>query len=338
MSEKICILGSGAWATALGCCLSRNKNKVIIWGINEQEVNDINNGYNKKYFGSKKLFSKLEATLDLKIALQNARYILIAVPSYVIISVIKNLESFLSKNKPITFINVAKGLDPNTYDVWSRSIKKELKRYNFDLVSLVGPSFAVDVFDQKPTVVNVSSKRLESSKRVSELFNCNFFKAIPITDEIGVQVLSALKNLLAVGVGIAQENHNSINTISAMLTEGVMEMQIIAKKMGSKSKTILQFCGIGDIFLTCTSDKSRNFSFGKEIFRNGLEVTLKNNKNTVEGYKVYKIVSQIIRKYNLDTPVFKLIIKVLDGKLQPKDFVNASLEDILKNSKNKIFC
>lgn len=335
MTEKICVLGSGAWGTALSCCLSKNKNKVVIWGINENEINDINNGYNKKYFGDKKLFARFEATLDLNAALKDARYILIAVPSNVIISVIKELKLVLNKNTPLTFINVAKGLDSNTDDVWSKSIKKELKRFDFDLVSLVGPSFAVDVFDQKPTVVNVSSKRLEVSRRVSELFNSNFFKAIPIADEIGVQVLSALKNLLAIGVGIAQENHNSINTISAMLTEGIMEMQVIAKKMGSKSKTILQFCGIGDIFLTCTSDKSRNFTFGKEIFRNGLQKTIKNNKTTVEGYKVYKIVSQILNKYKLDTPVFKLIIKVLDGKLAPQDFVNASLEDILKNSKKQ---
>lgn len=336
MKNKICVLGTGAWATALGCCLSKNNNEVILWGISLEEIEDINSGYNKKYFGNNKLFSEIKATTDLKEALNNARYALIAVPSNAIISVIQNVKKYWSKDQQLTFINVAKGLDSNTDDVWSKSIKKELKHYNFDLASLVGPSFAIDVFDQKPTVVNVSSKRLETSKRVSELFNCDFFKAIPITDEIGVQVLSALKNLLAIGVGIAQENHNSINTISAMLTEGVMEMEIIAKKMGAKSKTILQFCGIGDIFLTCTSDKSRNFTFGKEIFRNGLQKTLDINKNTVEGYKVYKIVDDIIKKFNLDTPVFKLIIKVLDGKLLPSNFVNASLEDILKASLTKI--
>lgn len=329
---KICILGTGEWATALGCVLSKNNHDVILWGVNPQQVDDLNKGYNTKFFKNKKLFAPVSATLTLENAIKDAQYILIAVPSTAIIEVVQKAKFYLDNNNYVVFVNVAKGLDEKTDDVWSKSIKKELKWNNVDLVSVVGPSFGADVFDQKPTVVNVASKKIEVSRRVAELFNCDFFKAVPIADEIGVQVLSALKNLLAIGVGIAQENHNSINTISAMLAEGVMEMQLIAKKMGAKSKTILQFCGIGDIFLTCTSDKSRNFTFGKQIFKDGLSETLKDNDKTVEGYKVYKIVDQIIKKYDLDTPVFKLIIKVLDGKLSPKEFVNISLEGIIKSN------
>lgn len=333
---KVCVLGTGAWGTALACCLSKNNYNVCLWGISEAEVNDINEGYNKKFFGEKKLFSKLNATTDLESALFNAKYILIAVPSTFIIEVIKKIIPYLQIKNKYVIINVAKGLDQNTNNVWSYSIYKVLKKFDIDLVTLIGPSFAIDVFEQKPTVVNVVSRKIDVAKEVANMFNLNFFKAVVNKDEIGAQVLSSLKNLLAIAIGIAEENHNSINTISALLTQGINEMQLIAINMGSKKETILQFCGIGDIFLTCTSEKSRNFTFGKNIFKYGVDQVLKDNTNTVEGYKVYPIVQKIISQKKLDVPIFKLIIQVLNKTIKPIDFVDMCLESIMQNNLKKI--
>lgn len=326
---KITILGTGAWATALGCCLSLNNHNVIMWGIDKSEVDDINLGYNKKYFDNIKLFSKLKATNNMESALENCKYIILAIPSAFILDVIEKAKIFLSKNDFIIFINVAKGLDSSTNDVWSKSIKKSLKGYNAKIATLIGPSFAIDVFNKKPTIVNVAAKKMEISRVVSSLFNSYFFKCIPINDENGAQVLAALKNLLAIAIGIAKENHNSINTITALLTAGINEMQVIAQIMGAKYKTILQYCGIGDIFLTCTSNQSRNFTFGKDIFRYGIYKTLEKNNSTVEGYKVYPVVKQLVNKNKLDSPIFSLICKVLDGDLDASRFVDSCLEEIM---------
>ncbi len=332
---KISILGTGAWATALGCCLSYNNHEIHMLGIDQKEVNDINSGTNKKYFGDAKLFSSLSASTDIAESLKGSKIILIAVPSTVIVDVLEKVKPLLNKKNHYLFINVAKGLDQNTNDVWSKTIRKTLKSFNVDLVTIIGPSFAIDVFNKKPTVVNVVSKKQEVAKKAAALFNSSFFKVVPIKDEIGAQVLAALKNLLAIAIGISQENHDSINTISALLTQGVSEIQLISKFMGAKDKTILSFCGIGDIFLTCTSDKSRNFTFGREIFRDGVNKVINENKKTVEGYKVYPVVSKIINANDLDTPIFKLIIKVLSNKLDPKNFVSTVLEELMK-SNNKV--
>lgn len=328
-NKKVCILGTGAWATALGCCLSLNNLDVSLWGISETQINDLNNGYNREFFGDKKLFSKVFATNNLELSLKDASYILIAVPSTFIINVLEQVKKYLIKNKKYIFINVAKGLDERTNNIWSISIKESLKDFDVDLVTLIGPSFAIDVFDQKPTIVNVISKDVNVAKGVSSIFNLNFFKAIVCDDENGAEVLAALKNLLAIAIGISVEQHNSINTTSALLTQGVSEMQLIAKMMGSKEKTILQFCGIGDIFLTCTSDKSRNFTFGRNIFKYGVEEVIKENKLTVEGYKVFPIVKKIINLKKINTPLFLLIIDVLEERLAPNDFVSKSLENII---------
>lgn len=343
INNRICILGTGAWATALGLRLSLNGNTVFLWGIDNNEVNDINSGYNKKYFGESKFASSLSATINLNTAIGDAKYIIFAVPSDALKEVLSKVKEVVSKKANVIFVNVIKGLDSNTNDILSKTIKSELKNYSGKLVTLCGPSFAIDVFEQKPTIINASGKNFNAVKSVCEIFNSDVFKIIPCNDEVGLQVFSSLKNLLAIAVGIAEENHNSINTISAMLTMGIEEMQDIAKHMGANKKTMISFCGIGDIFLTCTSDKSRNFTFGREVYKYGFEKAIKNNKKTVEGFKVYKIVDSIIKQHNINSPVFSSIIDVLDGKLPPEKFTERCWELIWKmkledeNNKKKIF-
>lgn len=321
ISSRICILGTGAWATALGVSLSKNNNTVFMWGINLKEINDINSGYNKKYFGENKFCSSLSATNDLSVAIGNSKFIVLAVPSNAVVDVINKLKTKISKKSKLILVSVVKGLDDKTNNVISKTIKKLLKGYKIKLATICGPSFASEVFNNKPTIVNVASSDLKTSIAVSKLFNCDILKVIPCLDEIGLQVYSALKNLLAIGIGLASEQYNSIDTTSAMLTLGVNEMAMIGKKMGAKKKTIFDFCGIGDIFLTCTSKQSRNYSFGNSLFLKGVEKTIIENTKTVEGYKVYKTVENIINIKKLDTPLFSSIVKLLNNELNPNEFV-----------------
>lgn len=96
--------------------------------------------------------------------------------------------------------------------------------------------------------------------------------------------------------------------------------------MKAKRKSIISFCGIGDIFLTCSSTQSRNFSFGQELLSKGVAKAIKENKKTVEGFEVYKTVKNIINKYKIIAPVFNSIIDVLEERLDPKDFAKRCLE------------
>lgn len=335
ISSRVCILGTGAWATALGVLLSKNNNTIFMWGINQKEINDINSGYNKQYFGEKKFSSSLSATNDLKVAIGNSKYILVAVPSSVIISVIEKLKTQISRKSRLVLINVVKGLDEQTQDVISKSIKRVLKGYKIKLVTICGPSFAEEVFYEKPTIVNAASSNFELTKTVCNLFNTELFKVVPCEDEIGLQVYSALKNLLAIGVGLASQHFKSINTMSALLTIGLAEMEIIGRKMGAKKNTIFDFCGIGDMFLTCSSDKSRNFSFGKSIAEYGVDKTIQENKKTVEGFQVSKIVEKIISEKRLSTPLFMTIIQVLKKEIEPERMIHIAWDLVAKNKMNK---
>lgn len=326
ISNRICILGTGAWATALGSMLSKNNNTIFMWGINQKEINDINTGYNKQYFGNKKFQSSLSATNDLRTAIGNSKYIILAVPSGAITEVIEKLKASISNKTRYVLINVVKGLDEQTHKPLSTVIRKQLKGYKIKLVTICGPSYAEEVFDEKPTIINITSRSLKLSQDIANIFNNKSFKLVPTTDEKGLQIYAALKNLLAIGIGLANEHFDSTNTISAMLTMGINEMKMIGMKMGAKRKTILNFCGIGDIFLTCSSSQSRNFSFGKSIYENGLKQTLDSNRKTVEGYAVFRVVEKIIVEKELNTPLFTSIIKMLKGEVEPKQLVSTIWE------------
>uniref|UniRef100_A0A8C5GQR7 Glycerol-3-phosphate dehydrogenase (NAD(+)) n=1 Tax=Gouania willdenowi TaxID=441366 RepID=A0A8C5GQR7_GOUWI len=188
-----------------------------------------------------------------------------------------------------------------------------------DYIFLAVPSKALKEATQKivsqinnsPIFINLA-KDLTIATKVSNLFlNSLYFKAIPLNDEIGVEICGALKNLLAIGTGIAQENHSSINTISAILTQGIKEIKEIILLKGGQELTILNLSGIGDMFLTCTSKQSRNFSFGKNLYRKNFKIIKQTQLTTIEGYTVYPIVASIIKDNNLIAPILESICEVL---------------------------
>jgi glycerol-3-phosphate dehydrogenase (NAD(P)+) len=224
--------------------------------------------------------------------------------------------------KQITFkcdiINVAKGLCNKTNDVFSKTIKKIIPKKFCNLITLIGPSFASEVFNKKITIVNAISDNIINAKKVAKLFNNNYFKVIPNTDEIGGQIFSALKNILAIVCGYI--DNCSINTRAAFFSEGVKEIQRIALSYGAKNTTLTEFCGIGDIYLTCSDKTSRNYSFGINIRNNDIKETIKNAK-TVEGLKTLPIIYKYLITKKINAPIFLELYKMLFSKYNKGNYV-----------------
>jgi glycerol-3-phosphate dehydrogenase (NAD(P)+) len=198
------------------------------------------------------------------------------------------------------------------------------------LVTLIGPSFANEVFKNEPTVLNAVSQRLILAKRVSKLFNNHHFKCIEILDEIGAEMMGASKNVMAIAMGVTYELHTSINTRAALLAQVTKEISRIVKVYGGEVETVLQFCGIGDIYLTCTDDKSRNFSFGKNIARVGVKRALANNNKTIEGYESTRVLYNIIKSHHIQAPALTEIYQVLFNNKNPKFFVRNVIKQIIE--------
>lgn len=324
--SKVTFIGTGAWASGLATVLTKNNHKVVMWGIDDKEISDINKGKNTKYFGDK-FFNNpenLKATTDLKKALKGTQYLVLAVPSSAFEIVIPQIKNVL-QDKKINVINVAKGIDNKSKLFYSDVIKKEFGENLKNYCTVVGPSYAVEVFDNQLTVINVVGPKSSYLQAVASIFNNDTFKLIENKNEYGAQLFAALKNTLAIAMGIVRETKPYKNPEAALLTIGVKEINNILKYLYPKSDKLIgfEFAGIGDLFLTCTSEKSRNFSFGLLIAQKGVKKALEKNSKTIEGYRTAKIFYEMLKNVEeLRIPFFRSIFNVLFANKSEKDLLD----------------
>ncbi|WP_198868308.1 NAD(P)H-dependent glycerol-3-phosphate dehydrogenase [Mycoplasmopsis phocirhinis] len=312
---KITFIGTGAWASGLANVLSKNNHKIIMWGIDENEIKDINQGLNSKYFANLKFNNphNLTATANLNLALEDTDLIILAVPSPAIADVISKIKQIL-KTRKVNVINVSKGIDFNSKKFISELVKDEFGPNLNNFASLIGPSFATEVFQNHHTMINIVGLNSLFLDKVARLFNNDTFKLKINTDEHGSEVFSALKNVLAVGIGISSYLYPSKNLAPALISQGLNEIYLIAKKMFPQTQTTTgyQLAAIGDIVLTCLSTTSRNYSFGLKVGELGVEKSLKLNDKTVEGFNTALILNNMKAELqNLDIPLLNSIIDIL---------------------------
>ncbi|QGZ97949.1 glycerol-3-phosphate dehydrogenase [Mycoplasma sp. NEAQ87857] len=330
--RKFGFIGTGAWSSALANVLVTNGHEVMMYGINKDEIQAINNGNNYRYFGSSDFNDKelISATNDLKELVSNSNTIVLGIPSKSMKVVLKHLQKNI-KYRKIDIINLSKGIEPNSELLFSEFIKKRFKGNLKNLATFIGPSYASEVFQNELTMINIVSDNQEYMDSLVKYFNNSYFKLIPSTNVIGAEMFAALKNVLAIGLGIISYKHSGKNTQSAMLTIGINEILKIYQSLYPNDFNIfagLDFSGIGDVILTCTSDKSRNFTLGYEIAEFGLKSTLEKNKTTIEGFETAKTLDKLLKKHEIEAPFFASIIEViLKGKNPFK------ITDFLTNSK-----
>ena len=305
--KNITIIGSGALGSAFANVLfdANPKNNILIYGIDEKELQDIEKGRNTKYFNDI-VFNKFKTSNDLNFALKAADYIVLALPSIAIDSVIKSIEQNIEKE--VLIINGCKGFYPNTELPLHEGILDRIKSNKKirGLVSISGPSFAIEIIKKSLTSVAVIGYDKNQTIEVQKLFNNNYFKLYIQNDVIGSEVGGIYKNILAIGSGILNQLGYKINTLASYLTRGVKEMATFNKFMGGKEKTIYGLTGLGDLILTATDTNSRNFQFGMSFIKKEI------NKNaTVEGLTALKIVEKIRIENNLNLPICLALYNII---------------------------
>lgn len=327
---NITVLGTGTWGTALAQLLCDNGHKAIMYGIVEDEVNDINyNHQNSKFFGPDVLLpADLTATLSLEKAMDHPEVVVLAVPTCAIRSLLKQIRPLL-KNKPY-LVSVAKGFDEATHDRMSQVIREEIPSdLRQEVVSLIGPGHAEEVILRMLTCVTSTSIDLKSAQKMQRLFSNDYFRVYTQTDEIGAEYGVALKNAIAIASGMLSGIGLGDNARAALVTRGLNEMVRFGMHFGGEERTYLGLTGLGDLMVTCNSRHSRNFIAGEIIGKaNSAAEFLKTNTKTVEGIKTVKVVHEIATKEGIDMPIVECVYSVLFKNQRPKD----ALSEILKRS------
>ncbi len=327
---KVSILGTGSFGSALANILAANNHEVVLWGVNQDEVDDINlNHRNSKYFEEIRLNKTIKASTNLDIIV-NSDMILFAIPSIAIGDVSEKIKPYITK--PFIAINVAKGFHPVTHERLSVVIKKALNDSKLiNVVSLIGPSHAEEVVQGLLTSINAVCDDDEVAKKVQLAFSNDKFRLYRNNDVIGAEIGVALKNIMAIASGIVVGVGQGDNAKAALMARGLNEMVRYGTYFGGNKDTYLGLTGVGDLIVTCTSYHSRNFQAGLAIGKaNSAKEFLENNKKTVEGIVCCKIVYEVSKEHNISMPITEEVYKVLFENKSPKESINDLMNRDLK--------
>jgi len=330
---KIAILGTGSWATALSQVLIDNGHETMMYGINQDEINDINQYHrNSRYFKDVQIDEKIKATSNLEETIKDASYILITVPTSAVRSILEQVRPFIKQK--VTIINASKGFDLTTNKRISETIREVLdETYRNEVVSLIGPSHAEEVVIRQLTTVCSVSLDIECAKNVQELFSNTYFRVYSHQDEIGAEYGVALKNVIAIASGAIHGLGYGDNTRAALMTRGLAEMTRFGVRKGGLPETYLGLTGIGDLIVTCSSKHSRNFMAGYEIgLADDAEEFMKNNKKTVEGIRTCKVIYEDLRANypDVEMPIVEAIYAVLYRGVKPSQAIQVLMLRELK--------
>ena len=323
MKTKIAIIGAGSWGTALAQVLADNGHDVFMYAKDAKVCKEINERHtNSSYFKEEFILPKsIKASCQLQEVISNQEVILLSVPSHAVREMVKTIAPLITEK--VWMINTAKGFDPLTNQRLSETIRSLIpKKFVKAVVSLIGPSHAEEVIDRQLTLVSAVCKKVESAEMVSQLFSNEYFRVYVQKDEIGSEVGSALKNVIAIASGVVTGLNLGDNARAALVTRGLAELMQLGKVLGGKLKTHAGLTGLGDLIVTCYSKHSRNYQAGIKIGKDDSSQNfLETNQETVEGVAFAKIAHQLAKKHKLKLPIIEAVYAVLYEKKRPSELI-----------------
>lgn len=327
---KISIIGGGAWGTTLGQTLIDNGHEVLIYDLNPEAVKKINEHYHP--FFDTVLPYQVVATTDIKEVVNFSNYFLLSVPTKAVRFVLKELNPLL--DKPSVFINVSKGIEPQTLKRVSEIVEEEIDSSHLKgFVVLTGPSHAEEVILRKLTLLVSSSKDPNLAKEIQSIFsNDTYLRVYTSGDLIGCEVGGAIKNAIAVVSGICTGLGLGENARAAVITRGIIEIVKVVEIMGGKRDTAFGLTGIGDLIVTASSENSRNFTAGKKV---GLGIPMgqiyQEQKQTIEGFRTIEAMHDLSIKHHIELPMVNVAYDILFNGLKVEEGLQKLLSRNLKS-------
>lgn len=320
--HNIIIIGAGTIGTALGNTLAKKRDyQVKLLSIENDVVESINETrFNAKYFPNIKLSKFLKAATDVS-ALNEANIVFLAIPSDVTVDYTLSISEHFQKDAIL--LNMAKGFSKGHKTI-TESLSKKLAN---PICSFKGPTFARELINKLPTAFTVGSEHIEHNAIFSDLFSGTPIHVDFTTDVNGVELLSILKNIYAISMGIVDAHFNSANLRFLFLTKAFNEMKDILLKYGGKENTMFKYCGYGDFSLTALNDLSRNRTLGLLIGKGFFTENI-SDKVVLEGKIAVSVFCDEFAKSNSRSchyPIMAELYKVFNGNYDVSNFVNKVL-------------
>lgn len=319
---KIGILGAGAYGMAMASVFDNNGHKIKIWSNSEEEVNLLltNHKSNKIDYI---IPDDFVITTDMKLVVMDADIIVIAVPSEFVRNVCMELNKYLKKEQVICI--ASKGIENNSCLFMDEVVRQNINGNNIAVIS--GGTFAEDMVKEVPVGLTLATEKKLAGDMILKAMENDYVK-INITDDIiGTEICGSIKNVFAIAAGMLEGMKYPESTKSLFMTEVVNDIKFLIKSLGGKEETVLSFAGIGDILLTCSSSKSRNYTLGKMIGeeRERQEIKQYIDSSTIEGLYTLNSIKKLLKDKEIEMPIIDLISDIIMGK---KDLIE--LNNFLK--------
>lgn len=315
---KVTILGSGAYGIALALMFNKNNCDITIWERFEDKAKDIiKHRENKQVLPGVKIPDNIKITSDLEDSIIGSELIVIAIPAGFVDEVTLKIKDIVSKEQHICI--ASKGIEQDTCLFVDDVVRKYIKSKKIAVIS--GPSFAVDIAKYVPIGLTIASKCKKTIKVVKKGLENDTLKLRETDDMIGTEICGSIKNVMAIASGMLDGMGLPESTQAMFITESLHDIKELIKALGGDGKTVLSFAGFGDLLLTCTSTKSRNFTFGKIIGekrpKNEIDNYIANT--TIEGLYTLKSIHKLIKNKKVDIPIVDLVYDIVFNNEEPEE-------------------
>jgi glycerol-3-phosphate dehydrogenase (NAD(P)+) len=306
--ERIAVVGAGAWGTALALVAERAGSSVVLWGRSVDGL--IKSRENAAYLPGIRLPDAIEITDRIERVL-DAGAILLAVPTQTVRSVAAQLSA-IRDDTPVVLC--AKGLERGTglrpTEVLERVLPPAVPAV------LSGPSFAIDVARGLPTAVTIAASEPRLAMALCNALGSSSFRPYAETDLVGVEIGGAFKNVLAIAAGIVAGRRLGASASAALVARGFAELRRIGAAMGARPETLMGLSGLGDLVLTCSSEQSRNFAYGRAL---GLGIAPADR--LAEGAATAPVARDLARRHGVEMPITEAIASIIEGEIDIDDAI-----------------
>ena len=321
---KISILGAGAFGLALASIFKENNNDVTVWSRFEEEVASLREKNTNEKIKNIKLPTGIKYTSNLKDTVESSELLVIAIPAQFVDDLVKQLKTLVKKQ----YILIAsKGIENDTFSFLEEVVRRGINTRKIAVIS--GPTFAIDIVQNYPVAFTLASRSWTTREVIKKTLINSHVKVRPSRDVVGVEVCGAIKNVISIASGMIEGMNYPESTKAMFITESLHDLKNLIKALGGNKKTILTFAGFGDLLMTATSTKSRNFTFGKMFGENRSKEEIEKYKKetTIEGLYTLESIYNLIKKKKVYMPIIYLIKDIVDGKKEAKTLIDLLTSD-----------
>ncbi|GAA2159577.1 NAD(P)H-dependent glycerol-3-phosphate dehydrogenase [Pedococcus bigeumensis] len=327
---KAAVFGTGSWGTAYAAVLADSGTTVRMWGRRQAVVDQINAGSNEDYLPGIPLPAGITASADPAEAADGADIVVLAVPSQTLRANLGDWGGVLPAGAAI--VSLMKGVELGTTKRMSEVIAEAGGVEPGRIVVVSGPNLAKEIALKQPAASVVACVDEAVAGMVAEASNPPYFRPYTTTDVVGAELSGAVKNVIALAVGMAEGLGMGDNSKASIITRGLAETTRLGMALGADPVTFSGLAGVGDLIATCMSPLSRNRTFGLNLGRGmSVDEVIAVTKQTAEGVKSCESILQLAHDHGVDVPIIEQVAAVVHDGRRAEDVVGALMGRALKN-------